>query len=95
MKRTINYWPAIVLAFVGGGIGLQEFYVGRTMLGILAIIFCWTGIPTLVAYIEGLIWLFKGENYFNMKFNRNYFDKNKDKEKNNSNKSKLSLDNLL
>lgn len=59
MKK--NYWCAILLALLGGWFGLQEFYLGRWFLGILAILFMWTGIPCIVAYVEAIIWLFKGE----------------------------------
>lgn len=64
-----NYWIAIVLALLFGFFGLQEFYVKRLGCGILAILFCWTFIPSLVALCEIIIWLFKGEDYFNKKFN--------------------------
>ena len=68
MGNELNFWCFIVLCFVGGFIGLQEFYRKKTGLGILAVLFFWTGIPTFVAFIEGLVWLFKGENEFNLKY---------------------------
>jgi len=49
---------------VGGFIGLQEFYRDKTGLGVLAVLFFWTGIPSIVGYIEGLVWLFRGESRF-------------------------------
>ena len=68
MGNYSNFWCFIILCFVGGFIGLQEFYLKRTALGVLAVLFFWTGIPSLVAFIEGLVWLFKGEDKFYSKF---------------------------
>jgi TM2 domain-containing membrane protein YozV len=63
-----KFWNYIVLAVLGGAFGLQEFYVGRKGLGITAALFCWTCIPALVAFIEAVVWLFKGEEAFNERF---------------------------
>jgi len=38
-----------------GGIGVQAFYLGKITRGIFSIIFCWTGIPALIGFFEGLI----------------------------------------
>ena len=68
MGPKINFWCFIVLCFVGGFIGLQEFYRKKIALGVLAVLFFWTGIPSLVAFIEGLVWLFRGEGEFFCKY---------------------------
>jgi len=65
----INYWKAILIALIGGGFGIQEFYLKNTFRGILGVLFWWTGIPAIIALIQCLIWLFKGEDYFNQKYN--------------------------
>lgn len=64
MGYKYNFWCFIALCLIAGFIGLQEFYRGKVVLGILAILFCWTGIPCLVAWIEAIVWLFKGEDEF-------------------------------
>jgi len=69
MGYKLNFWCFIILCFVGGFIGLQEFYRKKIGLGILAVLFFWTCIPSIVAFIEGLVWLFRGENEFYMKYN--------------------------
>jgi len=46
-----------LLAFFLGGIGGHKFYVGKYGQGILYLLFCWTGIPGLVALIEFIIYL--------------------------------------
>ena len=66
--REKRFWCFIALCLLGGVFGLQEFYREKYLLGILAVLFCWTGIPWFVAYIEALVWLFKGENEFDTKY---------------------------
>ena len=63
-----SYCAFIVLCLIGGFIGLQEFYREKYFLGILSVLFCWTGLPYLVAYIEALVWLFKDENEWNLNY---------------------------
>jgi len=46
-----------LLAFFLGGLGAHKFYLGKTGQGILYILFCWTGIPGLIAFIEFIIYL--------------------------------------
>lgn len=70
MRKRINFWCFIILALVGGFFGLQEFYRGNVGLGILAVLFCWTCIPAIVAAIEALVWLFRGPEVFDMVYNK-------------------------
>lgn len=37
-----------------GGIGAHKFYAGKPGQGFLYLIFCWTYIPSLVGFIEGI-----------------------------------------
>ena len=48
-----------VLAFFLGGIGIHKFYAGKTGAGIVMLLFCWTGIPSLIALVEFIIGLTK------------------------------------
>ena len=57
-----------LLAILLGGIGAHCFYLNRIGLGILCIIFCWTGIPALVGFIEGLIILVEDNKPFEEKY---------------------------
>ena len=60
-----KFWNFIAIAVLGGVFGLQEFYMNRIGLGIAAVLFWWTCIPAVIAFIESLVWLFKGEEEFN------------------------------
>jgi TM2 domain-containing membrane protein YozV len=42
----------ILLALFLGTFGVHHFYLRRTGLGILYCVFCWTGIPTILGFIE-------------------------------------------
>lgn len=39
----------ILLALFLGGIGMHDFYMGKTAKGITKLLFCWTGIPAIIA----------------------------------------------
>jgi TM2 domain-containing membrane protein YozV len=42
----------VLLAIFLGGLGIHHFYLRRDGLGILYLVFCWTGIPMLLGWIE-------------------------------------------
>lgn len=42
---------SVLLTLFLGGIGIQWFYMGKPLWGILSIIFCWTFIPSICALI--------------------------------------------
>ena len=48
---------AAFLALFLGWIGIHRFYLGNTVLGIIYLLFFWTGIPALVGWIEGILYL--------------------------------------
>lgn len=66
-------WPikskiaAGILGIFLGGIGVHKFYLGKIGMGILYICFCWTGIPALVGFIEGIIYLCSNDENFQLK----------------------------
>ena len=63
-----NKTTAGVLALILGGIGIHKFYLGQTGKGILYILLCWTGIPGLLALIEGIQILCMNEEKFKAKY---------------------------
>ncbi len=62
-----------VLGILLGGIGVHKFYLGRWGWGIIYLLFCWTYIPAVIGFIEGLIYLFSNDESFAVKHDRNYF----------------------
>ena len=57
--KVVKKSTYVILALLLGGIGIHEFYAGKTGMGILYILFCWTGIPLIVAIIQAIIALTK------------------------------------
>lgn len=43
---------AVVLALFLGSIGAHKFYLGQTGMGLVYLVFCWTGIPAIVGFFE-------------------------------------------
>lgn len=51
-----------------GGFGVHKFYMGKTGRGVLYLLFCWTGIPSIVGLIEGIIYLTESDVAFERRF---------------------------
>lgn len=59
---------AALFAFFLGGFGVHKFYLGKTGQGILYLLFIWTGLPSIIGIIEGIIYLTKSDEEFNMEY---------------------------
>ena len=68
MKRKDKLAAALLAIFLGG-LGLHKFYLGRNGWGFIYLIFCWTGIPAVIGFIEGILFLFQSEETFDRKYN--------------------------
>jgi TM2 domain-containing membrane protein YozV len=66
-------WPikskvaAGILAILLGGIGVHKFYLGKVGMGILYLLFCWTGVPAFLGLIEGIMYLCSNDENFQLK----------------------------
>ncbi len=63
-----NKLVACLLAIFLGSFGVHKFYLGQTTQGILYLIFCWTGIPTIVGIIEGIMYISMNDMAFYQKY---------------------------
>jgi len=59
---------AALFAFFLGGIGVHKFYLGQVGLGIVYLLFCWTLIPSLIAFVEFILFLTMSDEAFNNKY---------------------------
>lgn len=66
-----NRFVAALLAFFLGGLGFHKFYLNKPGQGILYLLFCWTFIPSVIALVEFLIFIFMDDKTFDMKYNSN------------------------
>lgn len=57
-----------IFAILLGGLGVHKFYLGDTGMGILYLCFCWTFIPAIVGFIEGILYLTKSDEEFQRKY---------------------------
>lgn len=59
---------AAILAFLLGGLGFHKFYLGQPGWGLLYLVFCWTLIPSIVGFIEGILYLMSSDIAFKRKY---------------------------
>ena len=57
-----------LLTFFVGGFGIHKFIVKKPVHGILMLLFCWTGIPSIIALIECIMYLMMDDEKFFAKF---------------------------
>ena len=66
-------WPiknkllAGILGIFLGGFGIHKFYMGKIGTGILYLLFSWTSIPTIIGFIEGVVYLASNDHNFQVK----------------------------
>lgn len=51
-EKKVNKTIYAVLTILFGTIGINKFYAGKVRSGILSLLFCWTGIPTILSIAE-------------------------------------------
>lgn len=59
---------AVLFALLLGCFGAHKFFLGKTGMGILYLLFCWTGIPGIVSLIEGILYVAMSEEEFAEKY---------------------------
>ena len=60
-RRPPDRVAAGVLAILLGSFGAHRFYLGQVGLGLLYLLFFWTGIPAIVGLVEGILYLTKSD----------------------------------
>ena len=57
-----------VLGILLGDIGAHKFYLGKTGMGILYLVFFWTMIPGIIGLVEGILYLTMSDEKFAEKY---------------------------
>ena len=61
-KNAVNKTALLLMTFFLGGLGGHKFYQKKYLLGVLYLLFFWTYIPSLVAFIEFVVYAFRSED---------------------------------
>ncbi|QMU63842.1 MAG: NINE protein [Flavobacteriaceae bacterium] len=64
-----NKTTTTLLAFFLGGLGVHQFYLGKSLKGIFYLLFSWTFIPVFIAFIDFILLLVMGQEKFDLKYN--------------------------
>lgn len=64
-----NKYVAAILAFFVGSFGVHKFYLGKPFQGVLHIVFFWTFISSIVAFVEAIIYLTMSDDDFDARYN--------------------------
>jgi TM2 domain-containing membrane protein YozV len=59
-----------ILGILLGVVGAHHWYLGNYLLAVLYLLFGWTGIPSLLGIVEGIIYLTAPEDRFQRNYNR-------------------------
>ena len=59
---------AALLALFLGGFGIHKFYLGQKVWGIVYLLFFWTLIPAIVAFVEAILLFIMNDEKFYQKF---------------------------
>ena len=89
-----NKYVAAILAFFVGVFGIHKFYLGKTGQGILHLIFCWTFISTIIAWIEAVGYLTTSDDEFDARYNFDSSDRLLVKEHKALQREKIKLERL-
>jgi len=64
-----NRTSAAIFAFFFGWLGVHKFYLGQTGAGVVYLLFFWTFVPAIIAFIEAIVYLSMSDAEFNARYN--------------------------
>jgi TM2 domain-containing membrane protein YozV len=62
---------AVALAILLGGLGIHKFYLNQPRSGFWYAIFCWTFIPAIIGFFEGIKYLRMSDLEFQKRYDNN------------------------
>ncbi len=70
MNSEHNKVVAALLAIFLGSFGIHKFYLGKIGQGVVYLLFCWTFIPGIIGFIEGIFLIAMPDSKFNAQYNQ-------------------------
>jgi len=70
-RKFVSKVILLLLTFFLGGLGIHKFYLSRYWQGVLYLLFFWTFIPSLIALIEFIIYIFTSSERLQEKYSGN------------------------
>jgi len=67
-RPTKNKIVAGLLAIFLGGLGIHKFYLNQGLQGLIYLLFSWTFIPAIIAFIEGIVYMLMTDDDFAKKY---------------------------
>ena len=67
--RIKDRFAAGLIAITCGWFGLHKFYTGKILLGVIYLLFCWSVLPAIIGFVEGIIYLLMTDEEFDRKYN--------------------------
>ena len=67
-KGMVSKTALLLITFFLGGIGAHKFYLQKNWQGVFYLLFCWTGIPGLIALVEFIIYAFTSSENLQEKY---------------------------
>lgn len=68
--RNLNRVTAGVLALLLGWVGVHKFYMGKIAQGVVMAVFSFSGVPAVIAIVEGILYLTMSDYNFREKYCR-------------------------
>jgi TM2 domain-containing membrane protein YozV len=69
IKNKRSRITAALFGIFLGGLGIHKFYLGDIVGRLIYLLFCWTFIPSIVGFIEGIMYLSMSDLDFNNEYN--------------------------
>lgn len=66
--HPISKVALLLITFFLGAFGAHKFYVGKNIQGVFYLLFCWSGIPGFIAFIEFLVYIFTDEKHLRSRY---------------------------
>lgn len=72
--QRVSKSTLILLTFFFGGLGIHKLYLGKKLQALLCFLFCWTFVPSIIAFVELITYLIASEDELDRKYAASFKD---------------------